>query len=96
MEEYERKWGVMESTLRVIVGDDNKKRELKEFADALRVIAQNNRAKAEPLLLTLPPFYSSLVENLRRTTIPMATYQDKFACTSQQGRKVQKEHSGRK
>jgi len=65
VDEYERKWGIMESTLRATIGDDSKKKELKEFADALRVIAQNNRAKAELLLLTLSLSYSSLAEILR-------------------------------
>ena len=65
VEDFERKWGFMESTLTAKIGDDDKKKSLKEFADSLRQIAQNDRAKAELLLLTLPPFYSNLVENLR-------------------------------
>lgn len=65
VEDFERKWGFMESTLTAKIGDDDKKKSLKEFAESHRQIAQNDRAKAELLRLTLPPFYSNLVENLR-------------------------------
>jgi len=50
----------MKATLAANV-EDEKDKELREFA-------RNDRAKAEFLLMSLPPFYSNLVQNLRSKT----------------------------
>ena len=63
LDEYQKRWTFMDSTLagEIVANQDT----LKEFAENLRGIEGNDRAKAEFLLLTLPAFYSGLVENLR-------------------------------
>ena len=61
--EYEKRWNFMRSTLN---GDFDT--DVKEFGEALKKLATCDRAKAELLLISLPPFYSNLVENLRSKT----------------------------
>lgn len=62
IDEYEKRWNFMDATLTAEIGEEDEK--LKYFAESLTKIAANDRAKAEFLLLMLPPFYSGLVENL--------------------------------
>lgn len=38
---------------------------VKEFGEALCLLAKSDQAKAEFLLISLPPFYNNLVQNLR-------------------------------
>ena len=60
---YEKRWNFMRSTL-----DGDFDTDLKEFGEALKKLATCDRAKAELLLICLPPFFSNLVENLRSKT----------------------------
>ena len=57
--EFEKKWDFTAATLST--GEFTKKK----FGNALKEIIEDDEAKAEFLLLTLPPFYNTLVENLR-------------------------------
>lgn len=58
--EFEKRWNFMKSTL---AGEFDE--EVKEFGGALRKLAGCDRAKADFLLISLPPFYSNRVEKLR-------------------------------
>lgn len=58
-EEFERKWDFMRATLST--GEFGKK----VFGTSLKAISEDDETKAEFLLLTLPKFYNTLVENLR-------------------------------
>ena len=58
--EFEKRWGFMRATLSAGFTDKTK-----EFGEALQKLAWSDQAKAEFLLISLPPFYSNLVENLR-------------------------------
>lgn len=57
--EFERKWDFTAATLST--GEFTKKK----FGNELKEIIEDDEAKAEFLLLTLPPLYNTLVENLR-------------------------------
>ena len=59
IEEFERKWDFMRATLST--GEFTNK----VFGTSLKAISENDETKAEFLLLTLPKFYNTLVENLR-------------------------------
>jgi hypothetical protein len=59
--EYEKKWGFMHSTL----NSAEFPKHLSTLGRHLKGISESNIAKAEFLLLTLPPYYNTLVENLR-------------------------------
>ena len=84
--EFEKRWDFMRSTLST--GTFAKK----NFGKALKMISEDDDAKAEFLLLTLPPFYNTLVENLRKNSTYM--YGDivrgliKYVPERQQGRRV--------
>jgi hypothetical protein len=60
--EYERAWNMCASVMsRIDLGatqDDG-------FGQGLRLISRSNKAKAEYLLMSLPPFYANTVENIR-------------------------------
>jgi hypothetical protein len=60
--EYERAWNMFASGMsRIDLGatqDDG-------FGQGLRLISRSNKAKAEYLLMSLPPFYANTVENIR-------------------------------
>jgi hypothetical protein len=58
--EYEKKWGFMRSTL----NSGEFPKHLNTFGRHLKGISESDIAKAEFLLLTLPPYYNTLVENL--------------------------------
>lgn len=62
--EYEKRWGFMNSTLAGSEFFDKQK----GFGDGLKQIASNDAAKAKFLPLTMPTYYSSLVENIRTKT----------------------------
>jgi len=57
--EFDRRWSFMKATLAGVFSD-----KLKDFGEALTLLAKSGQAKAEFLLISLPPFYNSLVENL--------------------------------
>jgi hypothetical protein len=59
--EYEKQWGFMRSTL----NSGKFPKHLNTFGRHLKGISESDIAKAEFLLLTLPPYYNTLVENLR-------------------------------
>jgi hypothetical protein len=59
--EYEKKWGFMRSTL----NSGNFTENLQKFGYHLKGLSESDAAKAEFLLLSLPPYYNTLVENLR-------------------------------
>jgi hypothetical protein len=60
--EYERAWNMFASVVsRIDLGatqDDG-------FGQGLRFISRSNKAKAEYLLMSIPPFYANTVENIR-------------------------------
>jgi transposase InsO family protein len=60
--EYETAWNMFASVMsRINLGatqDDG-------FGQGLRLISRSNKAKAEYLLMSLPPFYANTVENIR-------------------------------
>jgi len=58
--EFDKRWNFMKGTLGGGFTD-----KVKEFGDALTLLAKSDQAKAEFLLISLPPFYNNLVENLR-------------------------------
>ena len=58
--EFDKRWNFMKGTLAGSFID-----KVKEFGDALSLLAKADPAKAEFLLISLPPFYNNLVENLR-------------------------------
>ena len=62
--EYDKRWAYMRSTVTAMVAakPENK------FYKCTKGYSENDEAKAEFLLLTLPPFYSGLVENLKVKT----------------------------
>jgi hypothetical protein len=59
--EYERAWNMFASVmLRIDLGstqDDG-------FGQGLRFISRSNKAKAEYLVMSIPPFYANIVENI--------------------------------
>ena len=63
--EFDKKWNFMKAS--VANGKSTDKDE-KEFGEILERLSKSDRAKAELLLISLPPFYSKLVENLRSKT----------------------------
>lgn len=58
--EFEKRWGFMRATLSAGFTDKTT-----EFGKALQKLAWSDQANAEFLLISLPPIYSNLVENLR-------------------------------
>ena len=58
--EFEKRWRFMRATLSAGFTDKTK-----EFSEALQKLAWSDQAKAKFLLISLPSFYSNLVENLR-------------------------------
>jgi len=58
--EFYRRWNFMKGTL---AGGLSAK--VKDFGEALTLLAKSDQTKAEFLLISLPPFYNNLVENLR-------------------------------
>jgi hypothetical protein len=58
---FERKWGFMKSTL----AGGGFPTDAQEFGEALTKLSKMDKLKAEFLLILLPPFYNTLVENLR-------------------------------
>ena len=63
--EFDQKWNFMKAS--VANGKSTDKDEI-ECDKILERLSNCNRAKAELLQLSLPPFYSNLVENLRSMT----------------------------
>jgi hypothetical protein len=57
---YKKKWGFMRSTL----NSGKIPKHLNTFSQHLKGISESDIAKAEFLLLTLPPYYNTLVKNL--------------------------------
>jgi len=58
--EFDQRWNFMKGTL-ASGGFSDK---VKDFGEALTSMAKSEQAKAEFLLISLPPFYNNLVENL--------------------------------
>jgi hypothetical protein len=59
--EYERRWNYFSS----ILATSELRKDDDGFGIALQQLTRSNQAKAEFLLLTIPPFYSTTVENIR-------------------------------
>ncbi|MBC8079189.1 MAG: hypothetical protein H7X86_02515 [Gorillibacterium sp.] len=59
--EFEKRWSFMRATVSNSAFPDN----LLDFAKHLKGLSETEAAKSEFLLLSLPPFYNSTVENLR-------------------------------
>ena len=62
--DYDKRWAYMRSTVTAMVAAKPEN----EFYKCTKGYSENDEAKTEFLLLTLPPFYSQLVENLRTKT----------------------------
>jgi hypothetical protein len=60
--EYERAWNMFASVIsRIDLGATQDDR----FGQGLRFFSRSNKAKAEYLLMSIPPFYANIVENIR-------------------------------
>jgi hypothetical protein len=59
--EYERRWNYFSS----ILATSELRKDDDGFGVALQQLTRSNQAKAEYLLLTIPPFYRNTVENIR-------------------------------
>ena len=64
---YDKKWGFMRSTITGMIANQVPGMDADEklFRSGIRDLAASGKAKAEFLMMTLPPFYAPLVENLR-------------------------------
>ena len=64
---YDKKWGFMRSTITGMTANQAPGLDADEklFQSGIRDLAASGKAKAEFLMMTLPPFYAPLVENLR-------------------------------
>src|ERR1700761_2062283 len=58
---FDKKWAFMKSTVSSGEFDEH----TKTFGVPLKGLSESDCAKTELLLLTLPPFYSQLVENIQ-------------------------------
>ena len=64
--EFDKRWGFMKSTVNaMMITEANKEN---KFYKGIQLCGESDEAKAEFLLLTMPPFYSQLVQNLRVKT----------------------------
>lgn len=65
--EYDKKWAFMRFTVTRMKANQTTTtpQGVKGFQDGIALLAGSGKAKGEFLMMTLPPFYASLIENLR-------------------------------
>ena len=62
--DYDKRWGFMKSTIGAMMTNETNK--ANKFHSGISDLSQSDEAKAEFLLLTLPPFYAGLVSGARQ------------------------------